>query len=229
MRRPAPLLAVLLAISAPAFADSVPGINLALSTTAPGLADVVIHSASRQPYAGKPTSIIVYAYMAPEPLDRVAPTAMFLARAVRATCNSGWAQVRMMRNDVPWAYIKPSAAQRYSKIADAYFDPDKIADQDDHLTFSLVRLTPLSEIQQSEMFYKRFIEYQGQGVDDQKAERSAIRDVKKAFGIKGDWYVPPGNTTKRLELASIKILDAPDRGTVAGAIRPLCNGYKAGT
>ena len=210
----------------PAAADPVPGIQLFLSRAASGLADVTVFSVSMGGFAGKPKSVSLVAYMTPEPLQRVAPTSMYLAIAARKACGSGWALVRMFRDDLPWTSIRPAAPQGYSKIADAAFDPDRISSSEGSYIFAATRLATPAEVQQSEMFDDQVRAYRAKGVDDARAERNAVRDIKKKFAISGNWYIPPGNTRKPTDVGTASIADDVPREIVE-AIRPLCAGYEA--
>lgn len=210
----------------PASADPVAGTRIPLSKADPSLADVTVFSVSRQPVAGKPRSVFLYAYMAPNPLPRIAPTSMFLAMAARSSCGSGWALVRMMRDDLPWTTIAPAAPQGYSKIADASFDPDRIDNPEGSNVFAATRLATAVEVQQAEMFADLLKAYQSKGIDYARAERNAIRDIKKNFRISDAWHIPPGNATARTNFDISPIAkDAPSE--IREALRPLCGGYQA--
>jgi len=64
-------------------------------------------------------------------------------------------------------------------------------------------------------------------MDYPKGEQLAVKDVKKAFGIKGEWRIPPGNSMKRLNVASIMMPEGYDRERITSTIKLLCGGYQA--
>lgn len=179
--------------------------RLALSQLPGGdmLVDVTIDYVFRQVFRGNPESRLVVAYAAPSTSEKIVATVAFLARSFATVCRLDRAQVLLIRNDLPWKFIKRDAPRLFTQLAEGSYDPRTIVDSKSFDVVVTTRVAPRLDVEMNDYYWARRFLYTDKGYDDDKVEALTIKDIKKKYHIGEDWKLPAasglviydGNTT----------------------------------
>ena len=169
--------------------------RLALSQLPGGdvLVDVTIDYVFRQAFRGNPESRLVVAYAAPSTSEKILATVAYLARSFATVCRLDRVQVLLIRNDLPWKFIKRDAPRQFIRLAEGSYDPRTIVDSKSFDVMVATRVAPRLDVGMSDYYAAQEKLYTDKGYDDDKVEALTIKDMKKKYRIGEDWRLPAAN------------------------------------
>ncbi|MGH6935757.1 MAG: hypothetical protein ACRED2_06170 [Methylocella sp.] len=157
------------------------------------LVDMTIDYVFRQAFRGNPESRLVVAYAAPSTSEKILATVAFLARSFATVCRLDRIQVLLIRNDLPWKFIKRDAPRQFIRLAEGSYDPRTIVDSKSFDVMVATRVAPRLDVEMDDYFWAQEKLYTNKGYDDDKVEALTIKDMKKKYRIGEDWRLPAAN------------------------------------
>jgi len=141
-------------------------------------------------------------------------------------CRLDRAQVLLIRDDLPWKFIKRGAPLQFIRLAEGSYDPHTSVDSKPFDIMVATRVAPLVDVEMDEYDYAQEKFYTDKGYDDDKDEALTIKDMKKKYRIGEDWRLPVANDLvgydgKTAALAANLFDDA----RINQIIKGMCDGF----